>query len=129
VSALVVDTSSWITYFAGRGSTSIDRALADSRVLLSPVVAAEILSGTLDPSQRAELEDLLSDLPLCACDLEHWFRVGRLRATLRSKGVTVSTPDAHVAQCALDCQGVLLTEDAIFRQIAHHAPLELASTI
>jgi predicted nucleic acid-binding protein len=129
VSALVVDTSSWITYFAGRGATSIDRALAESRVLLSPVVAAEILSGTLDTSQRAELEDLLNDLPPCVCDPEHWFRVGRLRAMLRSKGVTVSTPDAHVAQCALDCQGALLTEDAIFRQIARHTRLELAATI
>lgn len=127
VSALVVDTSSWVAYFAGRGAASIDQALAESRVFLTPVVAAEILSGTLDAGQRADLEDLLTDLPLCGADLEHWFRVGRLRAALRAKGVSVSTPDAHVAQCALDCGAALLTEDAIFRQIARHTRLELAA--
>ncbi len=126
MSALVVDTSSWIAYFAGRGGEEIDAALAEGRVLLSPVVAAELLSGTLDAGQRSELEDLLSDLSLCGADLAHWFRVGRLRAALRAKGVTVSTPDAHVAQCALDCRGTLLTEDRVFRQIARHTSLDLA---
>lgn len=126
MSALVVDTSSWIAYFAGRGGEEIDVALAEGRVLLSPVVAAELLSGTLDAGQRSELEDLLSDLSLCGADLAHWFRVGRLRAALRAKGVTVSTADAHVAQCALDCRGTLLTEDRVFRQIARHTSLDVA---
>lgn len=125
MSALVVDTSSWIAYFAGRGGEEIDVALAEGRVFLSPVVAAELLSGPLDAGQRSELEDLLSDLPLCAADLAHWFRVGRLRAAMRAKGVTVSTPDAHVAQCALDCRGTLLTEDRVFRHVARHTSLEL----
>ena len=90
------------------------------------VVAAELLSGRLDDSERADLQDLLSDLPALGGDLEHWFRVGRLRAVLRARGLSVSTPDAHVAQCALDVDGVLLTEDAIFGKIAHVAPLRLA---
>ena len=126
MSALVVDTSSWIGYFAGRGDEGIDDALAEGRVFLTPVVAAELLSGTLDRDQRADLEDLLSDLPLCGTHLAHWFRVGRLRASLRAKGVTVSTPAAHVAQCALDCHGELLSEDGVFRLIARHTSLRLA---
>jgi predicted nucleic acid-binding protein len=126
VSALVVDTSSWISYFAGRGSPLIDDALAEGRVHLSPVVAAELLSGRLSARERSELEDLLSDLPLAGIDHAHWFRVGNLRAALRPKGVSVSTPDAHVAQCALDLGGRLLTEDGVFRLVARHAPLSLA---
>jgi predicted nucleic acid-binding protein len=59
-------------------------------------------------------------------ELEHWFRVGRLRADLRARGLSVSTPDAHVAQCALDLDGLLLTEDAVFGKIAVLAPLRLA---
>jgi predicted nucleic acid-binding protein len=54
------------------------------RVYLPPVVAAEMLSGTLDAGQRADLEDLLADLPLCRAGLDHWFRVGRLRGVLRA---------------------------------------------
>ena len=52
--------------------------------------------------------------------------MGRLRADLRARGLSVSTPDAHVAQCALDVDGLLLTEDAVFAKIAHVAPLRLA---
>ena len=126
MSALVVDTSSWVSYFAGRGTPLIDDALAEGRVFLPAVVAAELLSGKLSASDRSALEDLLSDLPLCGTDHRHWFRVGKLRASLLPKGVSVSTPDAHVAQCALDLKGTLLTEDRIFRLMSKHVALELS---
>lgn len=87
---------------------------------------AELLSGALGRRQRAHLEDLLSDLPLLGLELAHWFRVGKLRALLRAKGVSVSTPDGHVAQCALDCGGNLLTEDSIFGRIGGRTALHLA---
>ena len=50
----------------------------------------------------------------------------RLRADLRARGLSVSTPDAHVAQCALDVDGLLLTEDTIFGKIGCVAPLRRA---
>ena len=127
MSALVVDTSSWVSYFAGRGSDLVDEALAEGRVLLPPVVAAELLSGTLQPREQARLEDFLAHLELCPSDLSHWLRVGRLRAGLRRAGLSVSTPDAHVAQCTLDCHGSLLTEDLIFGKIASLGRLRLAA--
>ena len=126
MSALVVDTSSWITWLAGAGSPLVENALEEARLHLPVVVAAELLSGRLDENERADLQDLLSDLPALGSDLEHWFRVGRLRADLRARGLSVSTPDAHVAQCALDVDGLLLTEDAVFGKIARVAPLRLA---
>jgi hypothetical protein len=89
-------------------------------------VAAELLSGRLDHSDRTELQDMLSDLPAVGTEPEHWFRVGKLRADLRTKGLSVSTPDAHVAQCAIDTGGVLLTEDRVFEKIAKAVPLRLA---
>ncbi len=126
MSALVVDTSSWVTYL-GRGEGDLlEEALGEGRVHLPPVVAAELLSGRLGPAQRRALEDLLSDLPLCAADRDHWFRVGRLRGSLAAKGLSVSTPDAHVAQCTLDLGGALLTEDGVFARMARHVPLRLA---
>jgi predicted nucleic acid-binding protein len=125
VSALVVDTSSWIAWLAGGGSPLIGEALDEGRVQLPVVVAAELLSGRLEDSERAELQDMLSDLAPLGVDLDHWFRVGQLRAKLRARGLSVSTPDAHVAQCALDVDGVLLTEDRVFTKIAGLAPLRL----
>jgi len=126
VSALVVDTSSWIAWLAGGGSPLVDEALEEGRLHLPVIVAAELLSGRLDAMQRAELQDMLSDLPAVGADPEHWFRVGKLRAELRAKGLSVSTPDAHVAQCAIDTGGVLLTEDRVFEKIAKVVPLRVA---
>jgi predicted nucleic acid-binding protein len=126
VSALVIDTSSWISFFAGRGDDRIPEWLEEGRVHLPPVVAAELCSGKLGAGQRAELEALLGDLPLCRGGLDHWIAVGQLRAELRAKGLSVSTPDAHVARCAIDLGAELLTEDRIFRAVSRHAPLKLA---
>jgi predicted nucleic acid-binding protein len=126
VSALVVDTSSWIAWLAGGGSPLIAEALDEARVQLPVVVAAELLSGRLEDAERAELQEMLEDLAPPGTDLDHWFRVGRLRAMLRARGLSVSTPDAHVAQCALDVGGLLLTEDQVFAKIAEIAPLRLA---
>jgi predicted nucleic acid-binding protein len=127
VSVLVVDTSSWIAWLAGGGSPLVDEALEEGRLHLPVVVSAELLSGRLDPSERTELQDMLSDLPVLGTELAHWFRVGKLRSELRGQGLSVSTADAHVAQCALDARGVLLTEDRVFEKIAARVPLRLAS--
>jgi predicted nucleic acid-binding protein len=126
VSALVVDTSSWIAWLAGGGSPLIAEALEEGRVHVPVVVAAELLSGRLGAPERIELQDLLSDLPALGLEPEHWFRVGKLRSDLRGRGLSVSTPDAHVAQCALDTGGDLLTEDRVFVKIAGAVPLRLA---
>ncbi len=52
-------------------------------------------------------------------------RVGRLRAHLFLKGISVSTPDSHIAQCALDLKADLLSEDRIFFKIAQKTSLRL----
>lgn len=126
MSALVIDSSSWVSFLGGRGDPRVPDWLEEGRVWLPPVVAAELCSGRMTARRRAELEAMLADLPLCPSGLEHWIGVGRLRAELRAKGVQVSTPDAHVARCALDLDAELLTEDRIFRVVARHSALRLA---
>jgi predicted nucleic acid-binding protein len=94
-------------------------------VVLPPIVVAELMSGAQRPSDRAALQDLLTDLHLHQTPFGHWLRVGELRRALRAKGLAVSTPDAHVAQCALDLNVPLLSTDAVFRRIARHTQLRL----
>jgi predicted nucleic acid-binding protein len=125
MAALVVDTSSWISYFAGRGSARIEPALDEGRVHLPYIVATELASGTLTKKQQAEMAARLALLRPWSAELDHWLRAGRLRADLRAAGVSISAPDAHVAQCALDLDAELLSEDLVFDLIARHAPLKL----
>jgi hypothetical protein len=127
VNVLIVDTSSWISYFKGIPQPDIDIALKEGRVYLSPVVAAELLSSRLNAKDRTQLQDFLNELPLCEAPFLHWAKVGELRAQLSAQGLNASTPDAHVAQCALDLKGYLLSEDAIFKKIAAVTSLRLST--
>jgi hypothetical protein len=118
VSGVVVDTSSWIEFFAARPAAVVDDALAQGAVVLAPIVVAELLSGAHRAAERRALTDFLKEVPLHDTQLAHWLRVGELRRHLKEKGLDVSTPDAHVAQCALDRDALLVTQDAIFAKVA-----------
>jgi len=123
--AVIVDTSVLIDLLGGTRYLILDRALAEGTLVLPPLVIAEVLSGETTPSEREILGDLLQDYSLHATPLAHWFDLGALRRTLRTKGLNVTLPDAHVAQCALDLDATLLTRDDIFLHIARHTPLRL----
>jgi predicted nucleic acid-binding protein len=63
---------------------------------------------------------------MCEDPREHCIRVGELRRHCREQGLSVSTPDAHVAQCALDADALLLARDRVFSEIARRTGLRLA---
>jgi tRNA(fMet)-specific endonuclease VapC len=127
VNGVVVDTSVWIDFFAGVDLPALADALARGVVVLPPIVIAELVSGARRPAERRAIVDLLLELTIHDTPPEHWVRVGALRHKLRDCGLTVSTPDAHIAQCALDRSAPLLTRDRIFASIAAHVPLRLIS--
>ncbi len=89
------------------------------------VTGKGITDTLIDGLLRASLVELLQDLPLHDCPFTHWIRVGELRQSLAKKGVTVSTPDAHIAQCALDRGSLLLSRDAVFTRIARSRTLRV----
>ncbi len=128
MSGLVVDTSVWIDFFAGAPVPALEEGLAHGIVVLPPIVVAELVSGARRPRDRAAIADLLGELPLHETPRVHWVHVGELRRNLQDHGVTVSTPDAHVAQCALDRDALLLSRDAVFGRIARHSRLRLERT-
>lgn len=127
MSGLVVDTSVWIDFLNGRPVPSLERGLEDGAVVLPPVVVAELVSGARLRKHREAIVDLIADLAVHETPVDHWVRVGDLRRRLSEKGIAVSTPDAHVAQCAIDRDAVLLSRDAVFQRIAAVAPLRLAT--
>ena len=124
---LIVDTSAWIDYFrSGESSANavrIESAIATKDLYLPVIVAAELLSGKLKEADRQAMENFLNDFPLIGTSRDHWYRVGRLRRHMAEHGTAVSTPDAHVAQSALEHNAFLLTGDIIFKRIADEFPL------
>lgn len=127
VNALVVDSSVWADFFRGQPLPALEGALRDGLVWLPPIVCAEVLSSRLTERQNASLKGLLGDLPLCPSPFQHWVDVGLLRSRLAKHGLSVSTPDAHVAQCAIDLEARLWSRDKVFARIAKHAGLRLFS--
>ena len=127
MSAVVADTSVWIDLFAGQPVPALEEALRQGLVVLPPLVVAELISGARRPRDRTSIRDLVQELPLHDTPLEHWIRVGDLRRRLAGRGVSVSTPDAHVAQCALERGALLLSRDSIFARIAEASELRVQS--
>jgi predicted nucleic acid-binding protein len=125
VSGVVADTSAWIDFLAGRPVPLLEDALAQAAVVLPPIVVAELVSGARRAADRRAIEALVRELPIHETPLEHWIKVGELRRAVRDRGLSVSTPDAHVAQCALDRDAVLLSSDSIFARLASMTTLRL----
>ena len=126
MSAVVIDTCVWIDYLAGRASEleiQIEEALLEGRVYLSPIVITELFSAkNFRQGQEKALFLLLNEIPLAVCGIQHWISVGKLRGALRRRGLTVSTPDAHIVQVALDLNARLLSHDLIFQKIKQIVP-------
>lgn len=125
MAGVVIDTSVWIRFFSGSELDGVAEALAHGAAVLPPIVVSELITGAHTHSQRQAIGELLQDAPIHATPLEHWIRVGDLRRALAQKGLTVTIPDAHVAQCALDLDAILLSSDGVFSSIAKHVPLRL----
>jgi tRNA(fMet)-specific endonuclease VapC len=125
---VVADTSEWIEYLAGRPAQHFEQCLEAGTIVVPPIVVTELTSGARTREEHMVLEDLLADLPIHEANFHHWSRVGELRRTLRAKGLTVLSSDAHVAQCALDRDAPLITRDLVFKKIADLTKLRLAGT-
>ena len=73
-------------------------------------------------TQEAELQGhwltfVKGALPLVDCDLSPWCRIGELRGLAARNGGSLSTPDAHIAQSAMDLKGALVSADLVFRKL------------
>ena len=127
MAGIVIDSSAWIDHFEGHPDELLVYALAHEIAVVPPLVVAEIFSGEMTADQRVAIGEFLQETPVHVTSLGHWMAVGKLRRELRRKGVTVTLPDAHIAQCAIELDAMLLTRDAVFTRIAQHTALRTTS--
>jgi len=124
---IAADTSTWIAYLQGGTGEDVDlldRALQERRVLMVPVVLAELLS---DPELPTGVAETLSEIPLMEISNGYWHRAGILRAKALKRRRKARLGDALIAQSCVDGDIPLLTRDRDFRAFAEAASLDLVT--
>ncbi len=125
---VLIDSSAWISRFS-HASTAVSRAIDDllrgHRAAVNPVIRLELLTGSLNETQYAELEDALHGLHVLPISEAVWRRAERLRFELRQRGHLIPVADTLIACCAIvfDCE--LLHADRHFDLMARATPLRI----
>jgi predicted nucleic acid-binding protein len=129
---ILVDTSAWIEFLRGTGS-SIDRrvdALLDegAQLATTDAVVMEILAGARDDSHRDRLRRLLARCHFAATEGPRDFEdAADLYRACRRGGETVrALTDCLIAIVAIRSDLAILHVDTDFAAIARHAPLQIA---
>jgi predicted nucleic acid-binding protein len=118
---IVTDSTPWIAYFSGKNCAPLELALEAGAVRVPPLVEVELLGNSLPTKNRKILQELLRPITLGDLHPEHWARAGLLKSQLAEKGFQLSARDAHVVQCAIDQQAVLLSSDPLLSQIQKYS--------
>ena len=129
---ILVDSSAWVEYLRGTGSSVHRRmrALVESeeRLATTEVVVIEVLAGTRDDSHWERLRRLLFScefLPLAG--LSDYEDAAALYRRCRLAGKTLrSLTDCLIAVVAIRAGAELIHADRDFDTIARHAPLRIA---
>lgn len=134
VDVLVVDSSVWIDFFAGRStatSEELSRILADglTRVVVPDLVLYEVLRGFRDERAMRQARALLQSLSVESCSNEEisLLAVDHYRY-LRTRGITVrSSVDTLIAAFCIEEDYFLLHNDRDYDALALHRGLRLWS--
>ena len=128
---IVVDTSVWIEFFQGTGS-SFDQHLAelirvDAPIALTEVIYCEVLQGIRDDAVYARVREILQAFPVLLLDgLRSADRAVALYRACRRRGLTIrSTVDCLIAAVCLDAGAELFHHDRDFDVLAKVADLKL----
>ena len=123
---IAIDASSFRRYLDGidaPDTRAVIQALGRGEAALPPPVLAELLSDPrLEPDALAEVQSVT----IIRLESGFWHRAGFLRASLRRRfGIQAKLPDTLIAQCCIDQDIPLITDDDDFRKQFLRAGLEL----
>jgi predicted nucleic acid-binding protein len=122
---IVVDTTVWIDFLAGRG-TPFDRHLTTlieegTSLALTDLIYCEILQGLVDDAQYARTRKILLAHPiLCVRGLSTFERAANIYRACRKRGFTIrKTADCLIAATCLEAGAELYHNDRDFDAIAN----------
>lgn len=120
MAVVVVESSALISFLKGDENPLLEMALEAMAVQIPPLVATEILGNPISSKDRPSLERLFELLPFCPTNREHFEKAAKLKAACEARGFGISARDAHIAQCALDQNALLLSKDRFFLEVAKY---------
>lgn len=128
---ILVDTSVWIDFFAGRNLDPVARlehAILDNEdIALCGIVLTEVLQGIADERSYRQVRRYLEPLIMLPMTEAVFVRAADIYRALRKKGTTIrKTNDCLIAATALEYRCHLLHHDRDFAAIAKHLPLQMA---
>lgn len=126
---ILVDTSIWIDFFAGRNSSQVQMLeyliQTDADLALCGVILTEILQGIRNDKQHKQVRDYLEPLLRLEIIEPIWLEAAEVYRSLRKKGFTIrKTNDCIIAATALHYKACLLHNDRDFEAIQQHFPLK-----
>ena len=124
---VLADTSAWTEYLRRTGSPAniaVRRLLASQELLVTDVVAMELMAGARDDADERRLEALLATAQAAPVIPEDWRAAARLQRRCRARGETVRrSTDCLIGAVALRVGVPVLHADADFEVLARHTTL------
>jgi predicted nucleic acid-binding protein len=128
---ILVDTSVWINFFAGKHSPPTDaltKAIEDSvDVCICGLVITEILQGIRSDKEFDRTKNLLSGLIYLPITKQMFIQASSIYRKIRKNGKTIRSPiDCIIASLCIEHEVPLLHDDRDFSTIAEYTSLQIA---
>lgn len=118
---ILVDADVLIDFFAGvePGATAVLRVLEERRAALSSITAFELLAGVTGKKRIAQVEALLSVVPVVDLNADDARTAASLYTLLKARGRLIGNQDLFLAATALNAGvGVLTRNRNHFSRVA-----------
>lgn len=130
---ILVDTSVWIDFFAGRDFphvAALEQFVVENKDLaLCGIILTEILQGIADDKTHRRVRGDLSPLIMLPMPETVFLRAADIYRKLRKAGITVrKSDDCIIAATVLEHGCRLLHNDKDFLPIAEHCALKVVKT-
>lgn len=127
---VLVDTSVWIDFFAGRSLSHVKtlESLIQERedICICGIVLTEVLQGIRKSREFRNTRDLFSQLIFLPMQYPTFLRAAEMFRFLRRKGVTIRRPvDCLIAAVAVANDIPLLHNDGDFHPLEKHCGLKV----
>lgn len=127
---VLVDTSVWIDFFAGRSLSHVKtlESLIQERedICICGIVLTEVLQGIRKNRELRKTRDLFSQLIFLPMQYPTFLRAAEMFRFVRRKGVTIRRPvDCLIAAVAVGNDIPLLHNDRDFHPLEKHCGLKV----